>query len=61
MFSYSIFFTFISNENIRGNYMFTTFMVSLFIFTTTKETFSKIHFSLSDKKLVCPCYYIYNT
>ena len=40
--------------------MFTTFMVSLFIFTTTKKTFSKIHSSLSGKRFLCPCYYIYN-
>ena len=40
--------------------MFTTFMVPLFIFTTTKETFSKISSSLSDKRLLCLCYYIYN-
>ncbi|WZY87279.1 hypothetical protein YC2023_033663 [Brassica napus] len=26
----------------------------LFIFTTTNETFSKIHSSLSDKRLLCP-------
>ena len=40
--------------------MFTTFIVPLFIFTTTKETFSKISYSLSGKRLLCPCYiYIY--
>ena len=44
----------------RRNYMFTTFMVPLFIFITTKETFSKIHFSFNGKRLLCPCYYIYN-
>ena len=38
------------------NFMFTTFMVSFFIFTVTKWIFSKIHFSLSGKKLLYPCY-----
>ena len=39
----------------RGNFMFTTFMVPLFIFTTTKRTFSKIHSSLSGKRLLYTC------
>ena len=42
-----------------GNYMFTTFMVPLFIFTTTKEIFSKIPSSLSGKIHLCHCYYLY--
>ena len=37
-------------NNLRGNYMFTTFMVPLFIFTTIKETFLKIPSWLSGKK-----------
>ena len=37
---------------IRENFMFTTFMLPLFIFTTTKETFSKISSSLSGKRLL---------
>ena len=39
-----------SIHNFFENFMFTTFMVPLFIFTTTKETFSKIHSSLSGKR-----------
>ena len=31
-------------------FMFTTLFVPLFMFTTTKETLSKIHYSLSGKK-----------
>ena len=46
---------------IEENFMFTTFMVPLFIFTTAKMTFSKIYFSLSGKRLSYPCYlYIIN-
>ena len=42
--------------------MFTTFMVLLFIFTTTKGTFSKIFSSLSGKRLlyICSLYIINN-
>ena len=35
--------------------MFTNFMVPLFIFTTTKRTFSKIISSLSGKRLLYTC------
>ena len=41
-------------------FMFTTFMVPLFIFTTTKETFSKIFSSLSGKDSYTLVLYIYN-
>ena len=41
-------------------FIFTTFLVSLFLFTTIKETFSKLHFLLSGKKLLYHCsIYIY--
>ena len=39
--------------------MFTTFKVLFFIFTTTKETFSKISFSLSGKDSYALVIYIY--
>ena len=39
--------------------MFTTLLVQLFMFTTTKNTFSKIYSSLIGKRLLNPCY-IYN-
>ena len=57
-----IFFFFLVNSehNFGGNFIFTTFMVSFFIFTTTKLTFSKIHSSLNDKKLLYLVIYIYN-
>ena len=42
-------------------FMFTTFLVPLFMFTSTKETFSKIFSSLSGKRLLYHCsLYIYN-
>ena len=37
---------------LGGNLIFTTFLVLLFIFTTTKRTFSKISYSLSGKRLL---------
>ena len=44
-------------SNIYKLYIkFTTFMVLLFNFNITKETFSKIYSSLSGKKLLYPCY-----
>ena len=37
------------------------FLLPLFMFTTTKDTFSKIHFSLSGERLLYSCYlHIYN-
>ena len=39
--------------------MFTTFMASFFIFTTTKDTFSKISYSLSGKIFFMPLLFIY--
>ena len=39
--------------------MFTIFLVSLFMFTTIEEIFSKIHYLLNDKRLLYLCVYIY--
>ena len=41
---------------LRENFMFTIFKLQFFIFTITKETFSKVSSSLSDKRLLYLCY-----
>ena len=42
----------ITGDNIWGNFAYNTLVIPLFMFTTNKETFSKIHFSLDGKKLL---------